>query len=336
MIDVRVSANDLSNSDDLARLQTTSDHIFMIVGMGRSGTSLLQAMLSSHPAVIIPNETQFYTVIARRQHRFASLQRPEVYRKAVDYVLRTRQVRQMALEADTVHRLAEAGNPSWDTIFLALLTAYGMKHGAKRVGEKSPGHLLYVGHLKDIFPAARFIQIVRDPRGTINSLRKAPFGSRSIMMGIQSWRRSYALQQKWHAELGPTRSYCVTYESLVREPRAVLESICRFLDMTFDPQMLAHDQRKVTGFGAWQQGHMQNTLKPVFTSSIEKWRQDLRPVQIAMIEEELKSEMEGLGYETSRPETRCLALHKACSTMLGRGHRLLNQPRRLFRSATTD
>ena len=45
------------------RLKETADQLFFIVGCGRSGTSLLQAMISSHPVAIIPNETKFYTVI---------------------------------------------------------------------------------------------------------------------------------------------------------------------------------------------------------------------------------------------------------------------------------
>ncbi len=318
----------LSETEARDRLQQTADQLFMIIGMGRSGTSLLQAMLSSHPEVMIPNETQFYTVIARKREHRGDLSDPDRYRRAVDYVLMTRQVEQMEVDGDTVRALSGAGAPSWDTIFLALLTAYALKHGAGRVGEKSPGHLLHVGHLKDALPRVRFIQMVRDPRGTINSLRRAPFGTRSIMMGVASWRRSYDLQTQWHAALGDQRSHFVTYESLVRDPQSTLERLCAFLDLAFDPQMLDHHERSVAGFGSWQHGHMQNTLKPVFTSSIEKWRDQMHPAQIAMIETELATQMEDLGYAPSRPEVRCLGLWKTGSRLVGQGQRLFNQTRR--------
>lgn len=318
----------LSDNTARERLRKTADQLFMIIGMGRSGTSLLQAMLSSHPDVMIPNETQFYTVIVPRMRPPRDLCDPTTFRRAIEYVLQTRQVRQMELDHGLFRTLSAAGPAGWDTIFLALLSAYAMKYDVARVGEKSPGHLLHVERLTKAAPNARFIQMVRDPRGMINSLRRAPFGSRSVMFGINSWRRSYTLQEHWHETLGATRSQIVTYESLVQEPQATLERICSFLDLPFDSWMLAHDQRDVAGFGSWQQEHMKNTLKPVFTSSIERWREQMKPAQIAMVESELGPQMDRLGYSLSHPCVRALALRKIGSSLLGHGHRIYNQARR--------
>jgi hypothetical protein len=69
------------------RLKETADQLFFIVGCGRSGTSLLQAMISSHPIAIIPNETKFYTVIRKHHRSWDELHNERIFDQAISAVL---------------------------------------------------------------------------------------------------------------------------------------------------------------------------------------------------------------------------------------------------------
>ena len=102
----------------------------------------------------------------------------------------------------------------------------------------------------------------------------------------------------------------------MRDPEAELRRVCQFLDLEFSPQMLEHDNRPVRGFSDRQYQHMANTLKPVFTSSIDKWRQELKSSQIGMIEFPLADGMKLMGYESSGAKTSLPAARLAASRAL--------------------
>jgi hypothetical protein len=108
----------------------------------------------------------------------------------------------------------------------------------------------------------------------------------------------------------------VKYEDLVRDPEAVLHGVCQFLGLAFSPQMLEHHHRQVRGFGDRQYEHMANTLRPVFTSSIDKWRQELKPSQIGLIEYALADGMKLMGYEPSGARASLPAARIAASRAL--------------------
>src|SRR6185436_1700715 len=89
--------------------------------------------------------------------------------------------------------------------------------------------------------------------------------------------------------------------------------------------MLAHDQREHLGFAEHQRHHMANTLKPVFTSSLEKWRRELSSAQVALVEHAAGPEMVALGYELTGARGRLVALRYSwhlsvdfCERALGR------------------
>ncbi len=298
------------------RLEETADQLFFIVGCGRSGTSLLQAMISSHPVAIIPNETKFYTVIRRHYRKRDELHNNRTFDHAIYAVLDSWWIEELNLNAEEVRALCQAGQKTWETILLALLTLYAEKHQAQRVGEKSPGHLRYLGLLKDRFPQAKFIHVIRDPRAVVLSLIKAPFATSHIGPKIQRWQLAIDTHLKYADALGPERYMLVKYEDLVRDPESALRRVCQFLDLAFSPEMLQHQHRQVRGFSDRQYQHMANTLRPVFTSSIDKWRQELKPSQIGLIEYALADGMKLMGYEPSGAKTSLPAARIAASRAL--------------------
>jgi len=286
-------------------LKDTADQLFFIVGCSRSGTSLLQIMISNHPDVMLPTETGFYCRIYSKYFgEWGELSESNNFNSALEMALGC--FKHLEMDTDRVRNLCQLAQPSWETIFLAILTAFAEKHNVKRVGEKSPGHLRCMGLLKERFPKAKFIHIIRDPRAVVLSMRKKaqqfPWAwdaeRKYIGRACQYWQDAIEIHRKYSELLSSQCYWVVKYEDLVTNPERTLRPICDFLNITFSPQMLEHHKRDFLGFRDLDsQPHMKNTLKPVFTSSIDKWREELSPQEIALIQYVLSDEMYLLGYE---------------------------------------
>jgi len=270
--------------------------LFFIVGCGRSGTTLLQVMLGNHPEITLPNETGFYSLLWRRnRRRLGELANARDFRRGFEHCMDFWRVRELELDRERVWQLCQGQPTSWETLFLALLAALAERRGATRVGEKSPGHFQHLTLLAERFPEARFIHLIRDPRAVACSYYRT-FGIKAIGAKCRRWREAIEQHRLHSAALG-ARYAAVRYEDLVRAPEPTLRALCAFLGCEFSPDMLAHHERQHLGFAAHQMHHMANTLKPVFTSSLDKWRSELDPGQIALVEHVLGDDMRELGYE---------------------------------------
>ena len=125
---------------------------------------------------------------------------------------------------------------------------YAKRNIAKRVILKSPTHTARVGVLSQIFPRARFIHIVRDPRvlfpSTVNLWKKlcetqhiqTPRFEGLEEFVFRTFERMYAAYDRDRAALPANRLYEVRYEDLVRDPLGQLRAIYRQLELgDFEP-----------------------------------------------------------------------------------------------------
>lgn len=327
----RVAAGDVGAGDAEARLASLGERVFFVVGSGRSGTSLLQNMISCHPEVMLPNETKYYTVLEPRlRRRFGERVDRAAMSRVVEYVLGLWWISDLELDRDEVEELATAGACDYGTLFLAILGAYGRKHGASLVGEKSPGHFFLMDRIASRFPGARFVHVLRDPRAVCLSKTRMNTDlhavSPDVAIAASDWAKLARVHANAERELGAERYHVVRYESLVTAPEETLRGVCGFLRIDFDEAMLEHHKRQFLGFGEKQRGHMENTLKPLFESSIEKWREELTPRQIGVIETIIGDEMVAMGYEPTGARAGLVGLRllKARATLRARWmwHRL--------------
>ena len=90
----------------------------------------------------------------------------------------------------------------------------------------------------------------------------------------------------------------VRYEDLVADPAAVVPEICRFLEIAYEPGMLAVEEtppdRIAAGQGAW----FTELYAGITASSVGKWRRQMKPSDVALFESIAGAELERHGYET--------------------------------------
>jgi SAM-dependent methyltransferase len=233
---------------------TTPAPPIFILGVPRSGTTLLRTMLDAHPAIACGPETPWLA-----EHQPATLL--GLVRAMVEpehgYCTSYQQ------PPEVVHRAARR--------FLdEVMLAYAHARGKRRWAEKTPNALLHLEALDRIVPDARWIWITRDALDVAHSTTHvaehrrgiAPVYERSLRVAPQQSTASTALAATlrwvhWNrriaAFLGGRAHLHLAYERLVCAPRAELGRVCDFIGEPFDDAMLAYDKAR-HHLPAWEWG----------------------------------------------------------------------------------
>lgn len=179
--------------------------------------------------------------------------------------------------------------------YRALLAHWAQTRGKERWGEKTPHNIFYVDVLVDMFPDARFIHVVRDPRAVAQSMNASSYYSGETIFNALNWRKSIRDGEAlFQDHLRPEQHHTVRYENLVRQPESTLRSVCAFLGESFEPQMLRFyetAERDMAG-----QIRTPSIAGPVTEEAVSKWRERLVHAAVAIIERLCGEEMEAYGY----------------------------------------
>jgi len=286
-----------SNQETLNKI---SDGLFFIVGCSRSGTTLAKTILNSHPQIVIPPETYFFTSIARGFHSGTF-----PLQSMTSQVLKKWWIRDMPVEEKDFQSLMEGQDSTWQNLFLALLAALNQESEATRFGEKTVGHVVHAEAFLETYQNCQIIQMVRDPRAVFSSILRSNVRSNQVYSMIQEWSRSIRIHEKLKDH---ERYHCVKFEDLILNTNETLTAACRQLGLEFDEAMLDYQNRKEAGYSP-EQTHHENTRKPIFTSNLHRWKKDLSASQIGTLEYGLAKEMKAMGYELTNtpvafPKTR--------------------------------
>ncbi len=238
---------------DLLRQQTLIDQpseipIF-IVGMPRSGTTLVEQILASHPLVFGAGEVGYMQDIAR--NLTAEAAPPARYPDCVPL-----------LSAEQLHNASAS--------YLERLTQRA--GAALRVTDKLPGNYLRLGLIALLFPRARIIHCRRDPLDTGLSCFFQNFGrNQPLFADLRKlgtvYRQYERLMAHWWKVLH-IRTLDVRYEDLVANQVRESGRLIEFCGLPWDDRCLAfhRTQRAVNTASFWQ------VRQPIYTSSIGRWR----------------------------------------------------------------
>ena len=205
---------------------TSDEQPTVVLGVSRSGTTLLKAMLDAHSQLAIPSESYFLPQLWDRHG-----ERPE--RDAfVEDLGRLERLREWGVDPEDVRaRLPE--RPTFAEAIQRSTGSTPSRRGKSRFGDKTPLYLQHLDVLERAFPGARYVHIVRDGRDAAVSLlamtRKPRFNlarPRGVGDFAVAWRREVRAAQ----EFGRTHPYHeLRYEDLVDQPEARLREVCAFL-----------------------------------------------------------------------------------------------------------
>jgi hypothetical protein len=267
-----------------------SRNIIFLVGMPRSGTKLLRDLLNRHSAIaIFPNESHFIPALHQRGGKYGDLLDraafSALYADVADTAFFTRlAARGIRIDQDDWFRRLRGGEIR--DALTALFECYAAMADSCIVGDKTPEYLTQVPLLSELFPGAKFVHIVRDPRDYVISMRKA--WGKSLLRAAYRWKT-------WIRKFGvDVRALSVDYvevryEDLLSAPRPTLQKICDFLEVEFEPAMLTLDQP------AENLGDAQGAVT-IVANNFGKWKQRLGAAEVRQIEKIAGGLMAELGY----------------------------------------
>jgi tetratricopeptide (TPR) repeat protein len=224
-----------------ARVAEAGQVPIFILGMPRSGTTLLEQILSSHPAVAAGGELSFWG-----QHG------PAWSRAGPD--------------GFSPERTASLAGE-----YATILA--GIDPDALRVIDKNPWNFQWIGMIRQALPNARFIHSQRHPVDTCLSIYFTHFTMPQPYMSDRSdlafYYRQYArLMEHWRRVLPTDRYTEVDYATLVGNREAEARRLIAFCGLEWDDACLSHETnaRPVQTASVWQ------ARQPVYRSSLERWR----------------------------------------------------------------
>lgn len=266
---------------EAARHGAPKDPVF-IVGMPRSGTTLVSNILSRHSQVYISPETHFVAHDWRINNKLDLAVRAN-RDKVIDGFIRGDWFDTLKIDHEELRsRFRDDDQCTFPAIFHFILQVQSQRLGKPITGEKTPGHYEHVHTLLQWFPDARVIFMMRDPRAVSASTIDTPFGSRFINFHARRWTRANEVLKSHH---GDRRVYLLRYEDLVGEPNRKVKDLCDFVGIEFEPGMLAASgKRAVACRDAWRTDHHARADMKIDARSVEKWKERLRPGQVRSVE----------------------------------------------------
>lgn len=265
-----------------------------IAGPDRSGTTLMYALLASHPDISMVRRTNMWRYF---YGQYGDMSVPEDFEHCLDHMVRYNRMRHLQPDPERIRRDYWLGEPSYGRLFSLFHIHNAERVGKKRWGDKS----LHTEHFADSvfkeFPNAKIIHMARDPRDRYASVRKR-YGRDLRRVGAASARWLLSMRAAQRNEKKYPNAYkIVRFEDLASRPEEMLNSVCRFLNVPFVADMLnmdgAKDHKKSGGNSSFGQ------LKPgtISTKPIGRFRTVLDSSEIAFIQKVASREMSALGYQ---------------------------------------
>jgi hypothetical protein len=266
-----------------------------IVGCPRSGTTLVQCILSASSLAFSLPETHFFSHVL--QAIGATPETPigpsEIRLASAAFETEA----ELTLPATFWAGFEGRPNVRARDMFLALVEHYRPAHGAGlRVIEKTPRHVLHLDTIARAFPDAVFVDVVRDPIDVASSLLGVPFeSSRSMLSYAQRWLESIQAGRAF-ARAQPGRLHTMVYERLVREPEAAVRELCTFVELPYEAAMLAEFGREAgrnVGRGeAWKR----DVKSGVIMNRQGVWRTRMTPGQAWLVAQATRGQRRDFGY----------------------------------------
>ncbi|MFF5260250.1 sulfotransferase family protein [Actinomadura viridis] len=283
-----------------------------VIGCPRSGTTLLQLMLHSHPRIAIPAETRFLLPAYTSRSDFGDL-RDSVNRRALAEWITGRKetkFRDLGLDAAAVVEEIVAGPPTLGSALGIVFRAYARRFGKPRWGDKRPSYIKHVGTLLRLFPDAQFVHLIRDGRDCVASLNEMPWYKQDVYHAVCVWREAIDAGRRLASRLGPDTYYEMRYERLVAEPAIELTRLCAFIGEEYHPAMTEPQGIARVTVPKQKRWH-DRTHSAVDTGRVGSWANRLEPWEIGLAELGFGARLQDYGYEPSelaaRPTPRQLA-----------------------------
>lgn len=231
----------------------------LVGGCGRSGTTLVQVMLDAHPDLCCVRESSILQPGKLDTAKLAA---------------------RIGLPVDRLRALADSSARHGEFVE-RVFEEYCQVVGKPRWADKSPRNVRRLKTIYKHFPRARFVHLIRDGRDTACSLRTHPRfrrleGPDSPLVELDTWKPMEDCARRWVEDVSAGLAWRghpgyteLRYEDLATDPEGSLRRIFDFLGVRWAPEVLDYHTK------GERSGKDPGFEKPVFTSSIGRWRKHM-------------------------------------------------------------
>ena len=280
-----------------------------VVGCGRSGTTVLRTILDAHPELAVTHESKFVVPLGIRRRRY---ERPEGFAvdRFVDDLLADPGVRgNLGLEEGWLRDALAGPVSDYPDAVRRVFAAYAARHNKRRYGDKMPGSVLRIPLLAELFPEARFVHIIRDGRDVALSTMAIEDAERDPVYFALNWKARVTAGREAGRALGPGRYHEMRYEALIERPAEIINGVCAFLDLAYDPAMLRFFEQRDRVPAKVRSNPRHARLAEPLSKGARSWRTDMATSHVEVFEATAGDLLTELGYPRSvpRPSLRAQA-----------------------------
>lgn len=240
---------DLFNNKDIG---ITTDTPILIVGMPRSGTTLTEQILSSHPSVMPAEKVDFWPTTSR--HLPLRLHTSTQYPECLNQLTHGNAYEIATMYMSTLHKIA------------------GSNIEPRYITDKMPHNFLNIGLIALLFPNVKFVHTKRDPIDTCLSIYFQNFTNyHSYAFDLNNlgfyYKQYERIMNHWHQVL-PGRIIDINYSDIVSDPEYWTRKLISHFDLEWSDSCLAPHklERTVKTASLWQ------VRQPIYKTSIQRWK----------------------------------------------------------------
>lgn len=269
-----------------------------VAGPERSGTSLLYALLGSHPDIAMTRRTNLWRYV---YGQYGDLSDPAQLDRCLATLRRYKRLTVLDLDFDDLRESFLDGPATYPRLFELIGRQVADREGKPRWGDKSLLTERFAELIVDAYPGARILHMVRDPRDRFASVQ-ARWGRRlgGVGAGTAEWVDSARLAMENERRL-PDSYRALRYEDLVTAPERTLRDVCAFIDAPWSEDMLSMDGADSFREEGGNSSYGSRTPGTISPDSVGRHREVLSERQIDFIHLMAAEPMQRLGYRPSAP-----------------------------------
>lgn len=258
-----------------------------IVGLPRSGTTLLQSLLCSTEQFFPIPETHFFSRAAK------GLPSVGLTKESISTIANI--MRQKAILEFIVDDFA--GCEKKQEVFERIVDRFNVSD-CSRFLEKTPRHIFFFDEIMKLYPSAKFICLLREPRNHAASILNMGENGKTITLLSIAYNR---FVRTAHSIAKSGNVLIINYEELADNSEETVKKLCGFINIPYDESMFAafgETARKIVGtHETWKHGVIAS--KSVEPNDPEKWRQTLSSGEGDLMAFLTRTTATGLGYPAS-------------------------------------
>ncbi|MCQ6956395.1 sulfotransferase family protein [Mucilaginibacter aquariorum] len=283
-----------------------------IIGTQRSGSNLLRVILDQSPELASPHPPHVLVTFYPLLNLYGALENNENYYRLVTDVVSYVAANPVPWEGVTLTPQDLFNRSAVNSLFELNRLIYekaAESKGAKYWCCKSMNNVYYAGELEAQTDKLKYIYLYRDGRDVAASFKKAIVGDKHIYHIATQWKKDQEASLALARSIPSGRFFSLSYERLIGNPEETVRSLCDFLQIAYNSNMLNYYTSKTSKVTAASGEMWSNLEKPIMTTNTGKYLKEFQEDDLEIFELVAGNVLLELGYQlqTDRSNKQLIA-----------------------------